>query len=174
MSPDSALGQLAQRVARIEQRMEDVIARFTERVTDMAGEIRRLHEDADRDIRAFAPAVQDIDRHGVRIEYVIEQINSLDRGLDSLDKRMDLEREQRILDREERKRELREAQEAAQAAIEQVQREAAEALRDAITEREKQTRELKNRITLALLTLAGLFVTSGATLIAALLGGGHG
>jgi DNA repair exonuclease SbcCD ATPase subunit len=175
MSPDSPLGQLAQRVARIEQRMEDVIARFTERVGDMAGEIRRLHEDADRDIRAFAPAVQDIDRHGVRIEYVIEQVNSLHRGLESLDKRMDLEREQRILGQEERKRELREAQEAAQAEIERVQREAAAALRDAITDREKQTRELKNRITLALLTLAGLFVTSGVTLVASLLGGsGHG
>jgi multidrug resistance efflux pump len=88
---------------------------------------------------------------------------------------MDLEREQRILGQEERKRELREAQEAAQGEIERVQREAASALRDAITDREKQTRELKNRITLALLTLAGLFVTSGVTLVASLLGGsGHG
>src|SRR4051812_31876144 len=171
MSPDSALGQLAQRVARMEQRMEDVIVRFTERIGEMTGEIRRAREDADRDVRTFAPAVQDIDRHGVRLEYLADQVGAIRSTLDGLDKRLDGEREQRILALEDGKRALHDVQEAAHNAIVAVQKEAAEALRASNEAQEKKNSEHRNRITLAMFTLAGLFVSSGATLLTTLLGG---
>lgn len=172
MSPDSPLGKLAQRVSALEQRVEDLVGRFSDRIGDLAAELRRYHDEADNDVRSFAPAVQEIHEVKAGFKFVGEQILGLRADVAALDHRIDDEREQRLAGQEERRREMREIQEASTAAIERVQREAAEALRDAISEREKQNRELKNRITLALLSLVGLFVTSGATLLAALLGGG--
>jgi predicted phage tail protein len=175
MSPDSPLGKVAQRVSALEQRVEDLVRGFTERLSDLAGEVRSMRKDTAEDIRAFGPLVQEHHEIKAEMRFVHESMDALLAAHAALDKRMDDEREQRIAGQEDRRRELREAHEAAMAAAEAVKREAAEALRDAITEREKQTRELKNRVTLGVLVLFGGFLTSGATLLAAILGGtGHG
>lgn len=173
MSPDSPLGKLAQRVSALEQRVEDLVGRFTDRISDLTAEVRTMRKDTADDFRAFAPMVKEHNEIASELKFAREQLLGLRTDVASLDRRIDEEREQRLAGQEDRKREMRDLHEASTAAIERVQREASEALREAISERDKQNRELKNRVALALLTLAGIFVTSGASLLAVLFGGGH-
>lgn len=92
MSPDSALGQLAQRVSRVEQRVEDLMTRVVERFTeaersrgDLRSEIRELRDELRRAVKEL------------RGELV------------SLDQRLDSESEERRKGQQERKNELADA-----------------------------------------------------------------
>src|SRR4051812_47777870 len=113
MSPDSPLGKLAQRVSALEQRVEDLVRGFTERLGDIAGEVRTMRKDTAEDIRAFGPLVQE--HHEIKTEmgFVREAVLGLRADIAALDKRMDDERELRIAGQEDRRRELREAHEEA-------------------------------------------------------------
>lgn len=77
MSPDSPLGKLAQRVSALEQRVEDLVVRVTERMADIASETRRYHDEADSDVRSFAPAVREMHELKGEMKFIREQMAGL-------------------------------------------------------------------------------------------------
>ena len=113
MSPDSPLGKLAQRVSALEQRVEDLVARFNERLMDLAGEVRNMRKETAEDFRAFSPLVQE--HHEIRADLrhltedvsrmrsdVTTAIKEFRDGLDHLEARMEKDDKERRLRQEER------------------------------------------------------------------------
>lgn len=161
MSPDSPLGKLAQRVASLEQRMEDVIARFTERVAEMAAELRRLGDRHDSDIRSFAPLVEEHHELRADLRHIAEKVTDLRsditaaitefrRGLDEIEERLMVEAKDRLQVRE--------------------QREEREKERELLHQKDVRAQRMMLRV--AAVGLFGTFLTSTAAVLAAVLGGG--
>ena len=113
MSPDSPLGKLAQRVSALEQRVEDLVARFNERLMDLAGEVRNMRKETAEDFRAFGPIVQE--HHEIRVDLrhlkedvgrlrsdVNQAVTEFRHGLDVLEERMEKDDKERRIRQEER------------------------------------------------------------------------
>lgn len=95
MTPDSALGGLAQRLARLEQRVDDLMERIVERFAAVA-----------EDVRIFAPMVREHDEMRAEMRFVRESVTSILEQQRRLEERLREERQQRIDGQAERKKEL--------------------------------------------------------------------
>lgn len=144
MSPDSALGQLAQRVARVEQRVDDLMTRVVEKFAEVS-----------EDFRVFGPMLQD---HNTFRADLIHAVQDFQRARDEL---KDEIHELRVgLDREKIAR--REGQE-----------ERRQELVDAIEDRRRETAQTRTMMKVAAIGLIGTFVTSGGVVLVAIITGGH-
>jgi Asp-tRNA(Asn)/Glu-tRNA(Gln) amidotransferase B subunit len=95
VTPDSALGGLAQRLARLEQRVDDLMERIVERFAGVA-----------EDVRIFAPMVREHDEMRAEMRFVRESVTSILEQQRRLEERIREERQQRIDGQQERKKEL--------------------------------------------------------------------
>lgn len=145
MTPDSALGALAQRVARVEQRVDDLMERIVERFAGVA-----------EDIRIFAPMVREHDEMRAEMRFVRESVTSLLAQQKLLETRIQEERQLRIEGQRERKEELEAA--IAERTAEMARLEA---------DRVKQHKEMRTRVLVATLALLGVFATSLGGIIVA-------
>jgi chromosome segregation ATPase len=112
MSPDSALGQLAQRVARLEQRVDDLAQRAVERLADLAEAVRSARADARQDYEAFGPMLVEHAEIRGDVRHLGEVVSRLERRFAEFERRWD-ERERREVEQghheaEERGRKVRE------------------------------------------------------------------
>src|SRR4051812_37038785 len=115
MSPDSPLGRLAQRVSALEQRVEDLVARFNERLVDLASEVRNMRKDTADDFRAFGPLVKE--HHEIRadLRHLNDDVGRLrgDVAQGFMDFREGLEHLEDRFERDEKERRLRQEERAA-------------------------------------------------------------
>lgn len=159
MSPDSALGALAQRLARIEQRVDDLMERIVEKFAVVA-----------EDIRIFGPLVREHDEMRAEMRFVRESVVGILARQTALEKRMDDEREERIKGQAERKNELEAAREERNleiARIEADRRKQADEFRARADAQRAESRKLFYGV-------VGIFITAAFGLVAQLLGSGGG
>lgn len=113
MSPDSALGQLAQRIAKVEQRVDDLASRALERVTEIADNLKHSREETNENFRQFRPMIQDHVAFRVDLKHltddternfakVMAEIRALEEQQGALEDRLDREERERIAIREAR------------------------------------------------------------------------
>jgi chromosome segregation ATPase len=147
--PDSPLGALQERVARLEQRADDLMQRVLERFGDFA-----------EDIRVFAPLVREHDEMRAEMRFVRESVTTLLAHLGALEKRIEQEREDRIKGQAERKAELEEATAARSAEIAKMERdrEAREEAQKA--EVERQRRDFRVKYIQIMAGIVSIFLTS--------------
>lgn len=120
VAPDSALGSLAQRLARLEQRVDDLMNRVVEKFSEVA-----------EDFRVFGPMLQDHAMFRANMDHLSqdfrelrttlsEAITEFRSGLDELETRLEREARERQKVREDR--EARERLEEKKAAAERAER----------------------------------------------------
>lgn len=120
MTPDSALGSLAQRLARLEQRVDDLMNRVVEKFSEVA-----------EDFRVFGPMLQDHAMFRANMDHLSqdfrelratlsEAISEFRNGMDELEVRLEREAKDRQKVREAREeRERTEREQAAKDGAEQ-------------------------------------------------------
>lgn len=138
MSPDSALGALAQRVARVEQRVDDLMERVVEKFAGVA-----------EDIRIFGPLVREHDEMRAELRFVRESVTTLLAEQRVLKEALQQEKAERLTGQAERKAELEEAVAERRTELERLE-----------VERNKQHAEMRAKILQATLALVGVFMTS--------------
>lgn len=151
--PTSPLGALQERVARMEQRVDDLLRRVVDQFDGVA-----------TDFRAFGPMLQDHATFRADLGHLLENyrrdsttfqedLREIRRELVELEHKLDQEAIARVKGQEERKQELQHA----------------------IDERLKDTRQTRMMLRVAAIGLLGTFLTSaGGVLAAVLTGSGHG
>lgn len=119
MSPDSALGQLAQRIARVEQRVDDLAERALERVAEISESLKGARSETNENFRVFGPIIQDHAALRRDIEHLSDAFLEVKASLRQL--RTDLEALEDSLERAERERQqIREAREERERELERV------------------------------------------------------
>jgi hypothetical protein len=159
MSPDSALGAIAQRVARLEQRVEDLMERVIERFAGVAD-----------DVRVFAPLIREHDEMRAEMRFVRESVTQLLASQGALEKRFEEERAERIKGQEKRRVEIEAAREERNLEIARLEAAARKQNEEMQIHADKQRLESRR----LLFGLVGIFLSSAAVVIAPLLGGGVG
>lgn len=155
------MGALAQRLARVEQRVDDLMERIVEKFAGVA-----------EDIRIFAPMVREHDEMRAEMRFVRESVTQLLTAQGALERRFEEEKQERIKGQAERKAELEEAILARNAEMAKLEEDRKKELVRIEEDREKQNRELRNRLLVATLALMGVFMTAAGGVAVQLLGGG--
>ena len=108
--PDSALGLLAQRVAKVEQRLDDLATRALERVSEVAESLKHARDESNENFRQFGPVIHDQSAVRSDITHLMERFTEIRVEIREL--RADLETLEDNLERAERERaQIREARE---------------------------------------------------------------
>ena len=141
MSPDSAIGQLAQRIAKVEQRVDDLATRALERVTEISDSLKGARAETNENFRVFGPIIQDHAALRRDIEHLNEAFTDVKAALREL--RHDLETLEDNLERAERERQqIREAREARERELEIARKKEVEE-REATERRDKWARRIQ-------------------------------
>lgn len=110
--PDSLVGALQERVAKLEQRADDLASRAIERFGDLALAISGARTEMAEDMKVFGPMLQDHAAMRADMRHLAEDVAKVVNGLETLEVRFDRERDERIKGQAERKQELDAAIEA--------------------------------------------------------------
>jgi DNA repair exonuclease SbcCD ATPase subunit len=76
--PDSALGQLAQRVARIEQRVDDLASRAIERFGELSETVKAARLEATEDYKMFGPMLEERAEMRAEIRHLDAEIRKIE------------------------------------------------------------------------------------------------
>ena len=141
MSPDSPVGQLAQRIARVEQRVDDLAERALERVAEISESLKGARAESNENFRVFGPIIQDHAALRRDLEHLNEAFTEIKGTLREL--RADLETLEDNLERAERERQqIREAREEREREWERERKREAEE-REASERRDKWARRIQ-------------------------------
>jgi chromosome segregation ATPase len=147
VSPDSALGQIGQRLAKLEQRVDDLAARAVERIGDLAQEVRRARAESTKDYERFGPMLVDHSDMRADMRHLTADVAKIATALDTLEDRFDQERVERIEGQRARKEEFDAA----------------------VAEREMQHRDLRVKYMQMMVGIGGIFLTSLGGIVVAYL-----
>jgi chromosome segregation ATPase len=141
MSPESALGALAQRVAKVEQRVDDLATRALERVGEIAASLKDARAETNENFRVFGPVIQDHAALRRDIEHLTNALTDVKGSLREL--RVDLEALEDNLERAESERQkIREAREEREREWDRVRKKEREE-RQATERRDKWARRIQ-------------------------------
>ena len=170
MSPDSPLGILQERVAKLEQRADDLIGRVMERFGDLAGDIKEGRIEVQKDFEVFGPMIRDHSDFRADMRHLTTKVEDALRKIEALDKRLDEEHDQRIAGQRERREELVIAREERDMELARMKADAEKQYAE-LQARAAQQRLENRRMVFGLL---GIFLTSVAAVLAQILGAGGG
>jgi chromosome segregation ATPase len=125
LSPDSALGQLAQRLARLEQQVEDLTSRAIDRFGELAEAVKAVRQESAENYKVFGPMLEERASARAEMRHLEAEVGKLEaafatavaklennvtgaltecrNGLDELEKRWE-DRERREREREEERK----------------------------------------------------------------------
>lgn len=170
MSPDSPLGVLQERVARLEQRADDLLGRVLERFGDLTSDIKEARAESAKDFTRFGPMIQDHSDFRADMRHLNAKLDAAVAKIEALDKRLDDEHDQRISGQRERREELVIAREERDVEMAKMKAEG-ERQYNELQERARQQRLENRRLVFG---LAGIFLTSAGAVVAQILGAGGG
>jgi chromosome segregation ATPase len=170
VSPDSALSVLQERVARLEQRADDILERVLERFGTLQAAIKEGRSESQTDLAAFGPMLRDHSDMRADMRHMRDKVDNALAKIEALDKRLDEEREQRLSGQRERREELVIAREERDVEIARMKADAEKQYNE-LQARAAQQRLENRRLVFG---LAGIFLTAAAGVAAQILGAGGG
>lgn len=145
MTPDSALGALQERVAKLEQRTDDLASRAIEKFTEVAD-----------DFKVFGPMLQDQAAMRADFRHITETVDRVAGSQEKLEQRIEEERRERIAGQQARKEELEAA--IAERNLEMRMMEDREKERE--DKRQQQHRDVRKFYLQLMAGIASIFLTS--------------